>query len=99
MVTTAEMRLFLHQNPNALVAKRIIPAGTVLSPGLYWNLVRREVEVVREPRPATDDCVRLADDPGATLAEVVRTFALGSGGRVGTPFPPADDLRPRHGDN
>jgi hypothetical protein len=96
MLTTAEMRLFLNQNPNALMAKRIIPAGTELSPGLYWNLARREVEVVREPRPAPDDCVRLADKLDATLAEVSRTFALGSGGRVGTPLPPDDELRPHH---
>lgn len=96
MLTTSEMRLFLAQNPNALLAKRVIPAGAELSPGLYWNLARQEVEAVSAPRPATHDCVRLADRLDATLAEVSRGFALGGGGRTGTPLPPEEDPAPQH---
>ncbi|MBI4506107.1 MAG: hypothetical protein HY691_11275 [Chloroflexi bacterium] len=95
MLTTAEMRLFLAQNPNALLAKCVIPAGTALSPGLYWNLGQQEVEAVSAPRPATHDCVRLADRLDAPLAEVSRGFALGGGGHAGTPLPPEGDARPR----
>lgn len=96
MLTTSEMRLFLAQNPNALLAKRIIPAGTELSPGLYWNLERQEVEALSAPRPATHDCVRLADRLDASLAEVARGFALGGGGHAGTPLPPEQEMVPRH---
>lgn len=95
MLTTTEMRLFLAQNPNALLAKRIIPAGAELSPGLYWSLGRQEVEALSAPRPAVHDCVRLSDHLDAALAEVSRGFALGGGGHAGTPLPPEQALRPR----
>lgn len=96
MLTTADFRLFLHQNPNALAAKRIIPAGTGLSPGLYWDLVRREVHAVEASRPPDHDCVRLSDDLDAKLEEVSRGFALGSGGPTGQPLPPEPELARHH---